>query len=135
MRFGIDQTEKTADRIRGDFLATLHELEARRQRATDLRYQLTQHLGTVAVSLVALGVAVALGGLALRLRARTRGPRMLRKRLRAFIRAWEHPGRLASRVEQRPLPLELARRSALAFTSALAAQLARGAATGIARRS
>ena len=38
-----EQAERSADRIRAELLATLRELNRRRHRAFDLRYQLGKH--------------------------------------------------------------------------------------------
>jgi hypothetical protein len=121
----LEQTEKTADRIRTELLSTLGEIDRRRRRATDVRYQVATHLplllaaGAVLAGVVAVSVGVR------RVRAHSRRTIGLRDRLEAFIRAWEHPKRVATRANDRPLPAELLKKIALIFAGAFASRLAR----------
>ncbi|WP_426755525.1 hypothetical protein [Myxococcus sp. Y35] len=121
------QVEETADRIRDELLLTLAELDRRRERALDVRYHAQQHrtelmaVGAVALTVVGLGVGFAI------YRARHRDEILRRKRRKALTRAWEHPDRLASSAEQRPLGVELGRKLVLIFASALASAVARNA--------
>jgi hypothetical protein len=126
-----EQIESTADRIRDELLTTLKELDRRRHQATDVRRQVEEHLelfvllGVGAVTLLGMGVGVA----ALRRRSRRRHP--LHRRVEGMRRAWEHPERLASRADDKPMALELGRKVALAFAIAVATRLARRAAQNL----
>jgi hypothetical protein len=66
---------------------------------------------------VSLGVALW--------RARHRQQILARHRVRALKRAWQHPERVASSSQQRPLAVELGRRLILIFASALATNIAK----------
>ncbi len=100
-----EQVERTADRLREEFLITLRELDRRRHRAMDVRtlvrdnrrVLLAAGAGLAALVIVVVGVTVAL--------TRTRRTRMDRRRLEGFRRAWENPDRLATRAEDMPRPL------------------------------
>jgi len=123
-----EQVEKTADRLRVELLATLEELERRRQSAMDVRQQLANHVGLAAG--VGAAVLALLGGtLAVSLvRRRNRRALGTRERLRGFIRAWEHPDWLARKTQnESPLPAAMARRMALTAASVVAAQAAKQA--------
>jgi hypothetical protein len=124
----MEQTQKTADRIRDELVTTLRELDRRRQRAMDLRYELVESWGRVALAFA--GVAVALvGGAVIGTRAFRRRPTALRKqRVKALRRAWAHPRRIASKAEGKPLPVVLGRKVAMAFVTAFAARFASQAA-------
>ncbi|AEI64289.1 hypothetical protein [Corallococcus macrosporus] len=121
------QVEETADRIRDELLLTLAELDRRRERALDVRYHAMQHrdelmtAGAALLTVVGLGVGYAV------YRARHRDEILRRKRRKALARAWEHPDRVASTAEQRPLGAELGRKLVLIFASALATAVARNA--------
>jgi hypothetical protein len=96
--------EKTADRLRDQFLVTLRELDRRRQRAMDLRGLLRENrrvliaagAGLAALVVVVVGTSVAL--------ARVRARRLPRRRLEALSRAWENPDRVATRDGRSPRP-------------------------------
>jgi hypothetical protein len=97
--------EKTADRLRDQFLITLRELDRRRQRAMDVRGLIRDNrrvliaggAGLAAVVVIAVGARVALG--------RARARRMPDRRVEALIRAWENPDRVAARERDLPRPL------------------------------
>ncbi|WP_338863157.1 hypothetical protein [Myxococcus stipitatus] len=119
------QVEATADRIRDELLLTLEELDRRRGRMLDVRYQVRQHSGALvaagAVALVLVGAGV---GFAV-YRSRHRAEVLRRKRRKALQRAWEHPDRLASKAEQRPVGVELGRKLILIFATTLATAVAK----------
>ncbi|MCE9670966.1 hypothetical protein LY474_24460 [Myxococcus stipitatus] len=119
------QVEQTADRIRDELLLTLEELDRRRERMLDVRYQARQHRGALvaagAVAMVLVGAGV---GLAL-YRSRRREQLLRKKRRKALQRAWEHPDRLASTAEQRPMGVELGRKLVLIFATSLATAVAK----------
>ncbi|NVJ19859.1 MULTISPECIES: hypothetical protein [Myxococcus] len=119
------QVEQTADRIRDELLLTLEELDRRRGRILDVRYQAKQHSGALvaagAVAMVLVGAGV---GLAI-YRSRHRGEVLRKKRRKALQRAWEHPDRLASSADQRPVGAELGRKLVLIFATTLATAVAK----------
>lgn len=120
-----EQVEHTADRIRDELLLTLEELDRRRDRMMDIRYQAERHrdllmgVAITAAVLTGVGLGVAVW------RARHRQQILARHRMKAVKRAWQHPDRLASSAEQRPLPVELGRKLVIIFASALATRIAK----------
>ncbi|MDC0712761.1 hypothetical protein POL68_30145 [Stigmatella sp. ncwal1] len=126
-----EQVEHTADRIRDELLLTLGELERRRERVMDVRYQASQHqgfligVGVAAVTLVGLGVGIGVW------RARHRDQLLAKKRRLAVQRAWQNPDRLATRAEHSPLSVEMGRKLVLIFGTALATAVAKNAVQGL----
>lgn len=126
-----EQVERTADRIRDELLLTLEELDRRRHQVLDLRYQATRHrellmgVAVTAAALTAMTVGVVLW------RARHREQILARHRFKALKRAWEHPNRLASSAEERPLPVELGRKLVIIFATALATNIAKNSARSL----
>jgi hypothetical protein len=123
-----EQVERAADRIRDELLLTLEELDRRRDRILDIRYQISKHrnflvgAAITAAVLTGAGVGVAVW------RARHRQEILVRHRMKAVKRAWQHPDRLASSSEQRPLPVELGRKLVIIFASALLTRIAKNSA-------
>lgn len=101
------QIQKTADRLRDEFLVTLRELDRRRQRAMDVRGLMRENrrvliaagAGLAAVVVVIIGTSVAL--------SRSRDSRLGERRVRSLVRAWENPDRIATRARDLPRPLGL----------------------------
>lgn len=120
-----EQIEKTADRIREELLVTLQELDRRRTEEMSVGVQVRKH--AVAAGSVAAGAVALLGGAFAytAYRARNRERLRLERRLEALKRAWKHPERLAVRSEDRPLPVELAKKLGLALGLAFGTQLAK----------
>ncbi|WP_223639276.1 hypothetical protein [Corallococcus sp. EGB] len=120
-----EQVEQTADRIRDELLLTLEELDRRRARATDVRYHVNQHrdllvtVGAAALVAVGLGVGYAI------YRARHHDERVRRQRRKALERAWAHPDRVATSIEDKPLGAELGRKVVMIFATSLATAVAR----------
>ncbi|MFB1483159.1 hypothetical protein [Corallococcus sp. RDP092CA] len=120
-----EQVEQTADRIRDELLLTLEELDRRRARATDVRYHVRQHrdllvtVGAAALVAVGLGVGFAI------YRARHHDERVRRQRRKALERAWAHPDRVATSIEDKPLGAELGRKLVMIFATSLATAVAR----------
>ncbi|NOK08581.1 hypothetical protein [Corallococcus exercitus] len=120
-----EQVEHTADRIRDELLLTLEELDRRRTRATDVRYHVNQHkdllvtVGAAALVVVGLGVGIAI------YRARHHDERVRRQRRKALERAWAHPDRVATSIEDKPLGAELGRKVVMIFATSLATAVAR----------
>src|SRR5688572_13386326 len=120
-----EQVERAADRIRDELLLTLEELDRRRDRMLDVRYQASRHrdllvgVAITAAVLTGVGLGVAVW------RARHRQQILARHRVKAVRRAWQHPDRVASSSEQRPLPVELGRKLIFIFASTLATRIAR----------
>ena len=126
-----EKVEKTADRLRDELLLTLEELERRRERALDVKYQLRQALEENRELLIKVGGA-ALGLLVVGMgwsawRARHREEILWKHRREALRRAWEHPDRLASQAEERPVGIELGRKLVLIFATTLASAMAKSA--------
>jgi hypothetical protein len=120
-----EQVERTADRIRDELLLTLEELDRRRDRMLDIRYQAMRHRDFLVGAAITAAVLTGVGlGVAM-WRARHRQQILARHRMRAVKRAWQHPDRVASSAEQRPLPVELGRKLVIIFASALATRIAK----------
>jgi hypothetical protein len=122
-----EQVERAADRIRDELLMTLEELDRRRERALDVRYQASQHRELLMSAAIAAAVLTGVGiGVAI-WRVRHREQILVKKRRLAFRRAWRHPERIASSAKDRPLSVELGRKLILIFGSTLASAVARSA--------
>ena len=120
---GLDEAERRAETHRAAFAVALEELDRRRKLATDVPYQLRTHAGALVLTVGAFSLGVGAWVVVARLRRENR--RALRRRawVRALIRVWEHPERIASRAADRPLPVVLGRRLLTALVGALAARL------------
>ncbi|WNG40782.1 hypothetical protein F0U60_49075 [Archangium minus] len=126
-----EQVEKTADRLRDELLLTLEELDRRRERAMDVRYQVRQALdknrdllikaGGVALGAVLVGMVVSWW------RHRHHEELLWKHRREALRRAWEHPDRVASHASEGPIGVELGRKLVLIFASTLASAMAKRA--------
>jgi hypothetical protein len=122
MSAALEQTERAADRIRGELMSTLQELDRRRHLAFDLRYQTTRH--RTAIALVAVGALAIAGALtAALIRARQRRKSLFSARIRGVVRAWENPDRIARDGKDQRLAPQVARKLAVALAAALATQL------------
>ena len=96
------QVEKTADRLRTEFLVTLRELDRRAHRAMDVwgllhekrRVLLAAGAGVAAAIVLVAGTRAAL--------SRARRGRRSERRKQGLRRAWEKPDRLATRAEDVP---------------------------------
>lgn len=121
----IELTDKTADRIRSELLSTLQELDRRRARATDLKLQVREHFGALAIAGGVLAFGLGLGIAVARTRAKSRRAVLLSERVHAFMRAWEHPRRVATHSATKPVPQELIQRMALVFATAFASRYAK----------
>ena len=126
-----EQVEKTADRIRDELMLTLEELDRRRDRVTNVRYQVSRHhdliMGAAIAALVvtSVGVGVAVW------RASYRRHHMAQRRMTAVKRAWNHPDRLATRAEQRPFAVEMGKKLIMIFGTALATNIAKSSVQGL----
>lgn len=123
-----EQVERTADRIRGELLLTMEELDRRRDRLLDIRYQAERHRDLLIGAAITAAVLTGVGLGVVVWRARHRQEILARHRVKAVRRAWQHPDRVASSAEQRPLPVELGRKLILIFASALASRIAKNSA-------
>ncbi|MFL5350098.1 MAG: hypothetical protein ACJ8AT_35420 [Hyalangium sp.] len=120
-----EQVERTADRIRDELLLTLEELDRRRHRTLDVHYQAARHRDLIVGAAITAAVLTGVGvGIAM-WRARHREQILARHRLRALKRAWEHPDRLASSAEERPLGVQMGRKLVMIFVTALATNIAK----------
>lgn len=121
------QIQKTADRLRDEFLVTLRELDRRRQRAMDVRGLMRENrrvliaaaAGLGAVVVVIIGTSVAL--------SRSRDSRLGERRVQSLVRAWENPDRIATRANDLPRPLGLLLGLLKVTAMAVGAQLLRRA--------
>lgn len=120
-----DQVERTADRIRDGLLLTLDELDRRKDRALDVRFQVSQHRELLIAAAITAVVLTGVGVGAAVWRSRHRERILARHRMTALKRAWAHPDRVASSAEQRPLAVELGRKLILIFGTALATNIAK----------
>jgi len=119
------QVERTADRIRDELMMTLEELDRRRHRTLDVGYQASRHRDLIVGAAITAAVLTGVGvGIAM-WRARHREEILARHRLKAIKRAWEHPDRLASSAEERPIGVQVGRKLVMIFVTALATNIAR----------
>lgn len=126
-----EQVERTADRLRDELLLTIEELDRRRERALDLRYQARQLLERNRELLLTVGATTAglvVVGMGYSWWRQYRRRRVVwSRRGKALRRAWEHPDQVASSSEEKPFALELGRKLFFIFGTALASALARNA--------
>lgn len=126
-----EQVERTADRLRDELLLTLEELDRRRARAFDVKFQARQLLERNQDTLLKVGgtaLAVLVVGTGLSWWSERRRSRVVwERRGRALARAWRHPDQVASASKQQPFFLEVGRKLVLIFGTALATALARNA--------
>src|SRR5687768_11197493 len=120
-----EQVERTADRIRDELLLTLEELDRRRDRMLDVRYQAMKHRDLLMGVAITAAVLTGVGLGVVVWRARHRQEILARHRVKAVRRAWQHPDRVASSAEQKPLPVELGRKLVMIFATALATKIAK----------
>ena len=118
------QAERSADRIRAELFATLRELNRRRHRALDLKYQLGKHYVLLAAiaggALLVAGVAVTVGLVRARLRRESR----FAERVRGLMRAWKNPENIARRASAPILSADTFRKVAAIAALTLANELA-----------
>jgi hypothetical protein len=120
-----EQVEKTADRIRDELMLTLEELDRRRGRVMDVRYQASQHRDLIMGAAIAAAVVVGVGIGVAAWRASYRRHHLAQRRVKAIRRAWSHPDRLATRAEQRPFAVEMGQKLIMIFGTALATSIAK----------
>ncbi len=127
MSDALIQAEQTANRIRGELLRTLEELERRRENLSDWKGQLRQNAGVLLAAGGVMGGFVALK-VGYRLHERRKwGSHLNHLRVKAAKRAWNRPQQLAAPSE-RSAVATFALAVAGAFASAFAATLAKRAA-------
>jgi hypothetical protein len=120
-----EQAESAAVRIRAELLSTLRELDRRRRRAFDLKYQIDKHF-TLVVALA--GGVLAAAGMALAIalmRAKMRRENLFAERIRGLMRAWENPHRIPRFGPAPLMSAATARRIAAGLALTLATELAR----------
>ena len=126
-----EQVERTADRLRDELLLTLEELERRRERAFDVKFQARQLFERNRETLLVVGgsaLAVLVVGAGFSWWNERRQARIVwERRGQALRRAWAHPDQVASASKKQPLALELGRKLVFIFGSALASALAKNA--------
>lgn len=121
-----DQIERTADRLREEWMQTLRELDRRRVETLSvdgMKAMLQRH--PLVLGLSALGLAGAItGGIVLaRARKHHRDHEVNRIRLRALTRAWRFPERVATRAPDQPGGQLVARKVLMASLTTLGVQL------------
>lgn len=122
---GREQVERTADRIRDELMLTLEELDRRRHHTLDIHYQAARHRDLIVGAAITAAVLTGVGvGIAM-WRARHREQILARHRLKAVKRAWEHPDRLATRAEDKPLAVQMGKKLVMIFVTALATNIAK----------
>ncbi|HYV46381.1 MAG TPA: hypothetical protein VFA20_16040 [Myxococcaceae bacterium] len=126
-----EQANVAADRMRDDLLTTLKELDRRRLQATDWRYQVQAHQGTLIIAASAVAGVVALGVGLVMVRRHLTARRQVRRRWEALGRAWKHPERIATRADDAPGYQQLLRKALLAFGVALATRAGKRAAVSM----
>jgi hypothetical protein len=127
MKSSTDQVEATANRLRDDLMGTLRELDRRRARATDIRFQVQKHAGAILGVCAGLGLVAGLSATVMVVRRRAQKRRKLQRWVTAIRRTWAHPERLATRANDRSMPTELLRRVTMAAAVALATQVSKRA--------
>lgn len=128
MSDALTQAEQTADRIRGELLKTLEELDRRRENLTDWRAQVRSNKKVLitAASVVGGYAALVIG---YRLYERHKwGSHRNHLRVKAAKRAWHRPEQVA-RPSDRPATATLLLSVVGAFATTFAATLAKKAAT------
>jgi len=120
-----EQIEQAADRLRGDWMSTLRELDRRREETlspSGLWRALQRH--PVALGASAAGVAALIGGgVAFGFARKRRHQRKANQlRLRALSRAWKFPERLATRAPDQPGGQLVARKVLMAALTTLGVQ-------------
>jgi len=125
MNAAREQADRAADRIRSELLATLGQLDRRRRRAFDLKYQAEQHF-TLVMAVAGCAVAAAGIGVALAIaRARSRRESSFGARLRELTQAWKAPEPLEDSGSFPVVSAAAARKLATVVAVTFAAQLAR----------
>lgn len=120
---GLHHAEQTADRIRGELLRTLDELDRRRHEAMDWRIQLQRNWPMLATAGGVMSALVGARLLIAKLAERRRVKHLRRERVEALRRFWDHPERLAP--ARHSGPVEWAMSLMGIFGSAVATRLSR----------
>jgi hypothetical protein len=126
-----EQANQAADRVRDDLLTTLKELDRRRLRATDWRFQVQAHQRTLLIAASAVAGVVVLGVGMTMARRQVAVRRRTRRRWEAMGRAWTHPERVATRADDAPGIQQLLRKALLAFGVALLSRAGKRAAVSM----
>jgi hypothetical protein len=103
-----EHLEKKANLVRARLLGTIGELDRRRHELLDLRLQIRRHAGDLISIAGGLLVGASATAAILVLRERRRESRVRKERLRAVVRLWEHPERIASKKNALASALRLA---------------------------
>jgi hypothetical protein len=126
MNDGLHQAEQKADRIRGELLRSIDELDRRRHEALDWRIQLHRNWRVLAAAGGVMGALVAARLLLAKLAERRRVKHVRRERVEALRRFWAHPERVAP--SRHSGPVEWGMNVMGIFGSAVATRLSRRAA-------
>jgi len=110
------ELERKADVTRARLLGTIDELERRRHEVLDLKLQLRRHPGQVISALGGLFIGVGVTAGVLLYRQNRHERRVRQERLRALLRLWRHPERIAARTS----PLGTAARIILVAVATMA---------------
>jgi hypothetical protein len=92
-----ESLEHEADLVRARLLGTIGELDRRRHELLDIKLQLRRHAGDLLSIFGGLWVGAGATVAILFVRERRREQRVRKERLRAIVRLWQHPERIAAR--------------------------------------
>jgi len=110
------ELEREANVVRARLLGTIDQLERRRHELLDLKLHLRRHPGQVVSALGGLFIGIGATAGVLLYRQSRHERRVRQERLRALLRLWKHPERIAVRTS----PLGTAARMILIAVATMA---------------
>ncbi|WP_438033591.1 hypothetical protein [Sorangium sp. So ce204] len=116
--------ERRADELRDRLMHTIEALDRRRHALVDVRSKVRRHGPEVLAGGLVLAIAGGVAAIALIKQARARSERPGGERLRALVRFWRHPERVAPRGKP-SVSREIGRRILVGMASYAAMQLIR----------
>jgi hypothetical protein len=102
------ELEHEADLARARLLGTIGELDRRRHELLDLRLQIRRHASDVLAAVGGLLIGIGATAALLVYRERRHERHIREERLRAVVRLWRHPERIAARRNATATVLRLA---------------------------